>query len=140
MTKLLTMKNFCSAITLFLVALSGCDYYDSRLEIENKTGSAIAVEIYEDTVANVEESNRADFYLQNQIAPNGAKRLTKNGKNGWPFVIVRSKNKRLNVGVYNVDSLKKYRDMEHLINNKMYKWYEFTEAQLQAQNWKISVE
>jgi len=129
------MKN----IIALLLLLSACDYYDHRLEIVNQTKGEITVETYSDTIPEFPGINKTKFYLDETVIPNDTLKLTEIGKNGWPFAISRSRNKKLNLVVYNIDSLRKYESIDTLIRKRIYKRYEFSEKELQEKNWKVVI-
>lgn len=124
-------------IILFLVLLNACDYYDNRLRVINHTNGDITVETYSDTVPEFPSINKTAFYLSKIAAPEDTLNITEIGTNGWPFAIARSKNKRLNLIVYSVDSLRKYQSIDTLINRHIYDRYEFSENELNDKNWTI---
>jgi hypothetical protein len=55
------------------------------------------------------------------------------------FMNILSKNKKLNLFIYNVDTLRKYQFIDTLINRKMYKRLEYSERQLEELKWVIVV-
>jgi hypothetical protein len=58
-------------------------------------------------------------------------------ENGWPFLIQRSKNKRLNVFFINVDTIIKYQDWNHIRESKKYCRKEYTLEELEKTKWII---
>lgn len=124
---------------LLVLFLNGCDYYDRRLEIVNRSKNEIAVENYLDTVPNFPSLGKTEFYLEHRILLGGSAKLTAIGKNGWPFSIIKSKNKKLNLVVYNVDSLRKYQSIDTLIKKQIYTRYEFSEDEMKDKKWKVVI-
>jgi hypothetical protein len=116
-----------------------CDYYDHRLEIVNKGGSEIVVETYLDEMPDFPSVNKTEFYLSHGVAPDDSVTLTKVGKNGWPFLIQRSKNKKLNLVIYSIDSLRKYQSIDTLIKKRIYKRSEFSEDELEKMGWSVKL-
>ncbi|MFM7858438.1 MAG: hypothetical protein ACKO96_42590 [Flammeovirgaceae bacterium] len=127
------------AAIVFMLLLGGCDYYDQRLEIVNKVGSEVAVETYLDTSPDFPSVNKTEFYLSHSVAPNDSVTLTRVGKNGWPFLIQRSKNKKLNLVIYSIDSLRKYQSIDTLIKKGIYKKSEFSEDELEKMGWSVTL-
>src|SRR5690606_26619651 len=127
------------AIISFLIFLSACDYYDNRLQIVNHSNGEIAVETYQDTVPDFPSINKTEFYLKKTAMPEDTLELTEIGKNGWPFLIARSKNKKLNLMVYSVDSLQKYQSIDTLIKRRLYDRYEFSEDELKDKDWIVVI-
>ena len=120
-----------------LLLLCACDHYDRRLEIINNSNSEVAVEIYSDTLPDFPSVTKTEFYLSHGVLPEDTSKLTKMGKNGWPFAIARSSNKKLNLVIYNIDSLRKYRSIDTLIRRNIYKRHEFSEHELEKDGWRI---
>jgi hypothetical protein len=78
------------------------------------------------------------FYIREKILPGETKSKSKPGSTqGWPFLIQRSNNKKLNVFIINIDTLLKYNDWEYIRNHRLYKRYSFTEEELKRINWII---
>ena len=57
----------------------------------------------------------------------------------WPRAIAYSKNKKLNLFVFNVDSLRHYNSIDILIKRRIYKYFKFNEEELEKLDWKIEV-
>lgn len=126
-----------SILLMFFVC--SCDYYDHRLEIVNKGESEIVVETYLDEIPDFPSVNKTEFYLSHGVAPDDSVTLTKVGKNGWPFLIQRSKNKKLNLVIYSIDSLRKYQSIDTLIKKRIYKRSEFSEDELEKMGWSVTL-
>lgn len=126
-----------TAAILVLMFLSACDYYDNRLQIVNRTNGEITAGTYSDTIPDFPSIGKTEFYLRIRTVPDDTLELTAIGKKGWPFTIARSKNKRLNLIVYSVDSLRKYQSIDTLIKKRIYNRYEFSEQELKDKNWIV---
>ena len=124
----------------FLIILTSCDYFDRRLGIVNHTKAEFTVETYSDTIPDFPSINKTEFYLSQTITPNDSLRLIKLGKNGWPLEISNSRNNKLNLVVYNIDSLRNHKSIDTLIRRRIYKRYEFSEKELQDKKWKVIIE
>ena len=130
-----------SSIFIGLIIITSCDPYDNRLEIVNRMEEAIAVHTYSDTIPTAAETNGTGYYLDNVIVPGETRNLIQIGsRNGWPFAIARSKNKKLNLVVFNIDSLRQHQNIDSLISKGIYRSYQFTEADLNNVNWKVVLE
>ena len=124
----------------FCHILLGCDYYDGRLEVQNSTSDAIAVGTFLDSIPTLPVLNKTSYYLQNSINPNETRRLIKTGSTkGWSVRIKKSNNNRLNLFVFQVDSLKIY-GIDSLISLGIYDRYIFSEMELENKNWKVVIE
>ncbi|WP_192349071.1 hypothetical protein [Algoriphagus sp. Y33] len=125
---------------IFTIILSGCDYYDERLQVENKSPNEVAVEIFLDSVPTLSELNKTEYYIQNSIEPDESKRLMEMGSTrGWSFRIKKSNNDRLNLFVFQVDSLKIY-GVDSLISMGVYDKYILSEMYLNEENWIVVIE
>lgn len=125
---------------IFSFILLGCDYYDERLQVQNNTHHVIAVETFLDSIPTLSELNKTEYYLQNSINPSETERLIKMGSTkGWSFRIEKSNNKRLNLFVFHIDSLKMY-GVDSLISLGIYDRYMFSKKELDEKNWKVVIE
>lgn len=57
--------------------------------------------------------------------------------NGWPFLIKRSINNKLNVFILEVDTILKYRDWQVILEKRLYHRYEYSEIDLNKSKWVI---
>lgn len=125
---------------VFSFIIIGCDYYDDRLQVQNSTSHVVAVETFLDSIPTLRELNKTEYYLRNNIGPHETGRLIEKGSTkGWSYRIERSNNKRLNLIVFNIDSLEKY-GVDSLISLRIYNRYMFSERELDGKNWKVVVE
>jgi len=139
-TPVLTMTLKLLYYLIFSFILLGCDYYDGRLEVQNNTSHVIAVETFLDSIPTLSELNKTEYYLQNSINPNETERLIEMGSTkGWSFRIEKSNNNRLNLFVFQIDSLKMY-GIDSLISLGIYDKYIFSEKELDEKNWKVVIE
>ena len=124
----------------FATILLCCDYYDGRLEVQNRTSHIITVETFLDSIPTLSELNKTEFYLRNKIEPDEINRLVEVGSTkGWSFRIKKSNNNRLNLFVFQVDSLKIY-GIDSLVSLGIYDRYIFSETELENKNWKVVIE
>lgn len=130
------LKVFLFIISLVMLA-GTCDYTDNRLKIRNNSNHAIAFDYSIDTVLE-QESKKIESIISDKIMPGETVSQTMPGSaNGWPFLIKRSKNNKLNVFVFEVDTLLKYNDWEYIRTRKLYKRYEYLEEDLNRTNWTV---
>lgn len=123
-----------------LIAIHGCDYVDDRLVLINNTSQNISFETYLDSLPDTSSTLYPDYYLSNYIMPSKQiKHDLIGSKNAWPFMIRRSKNKKLNLIVFPLDSIIKYRRMDSLIFNRAFWSYHFSEQEMEAKNWTIEI-
>jgi hypothetical protein len=134
------MRNLLLVILLSVLLIS-CDYYDHRLWVKNSTDGAICLSTHLDTVPSLSSVNPTGYYLNNAVMPGESENLVKPGSTkGWSFFISESANDKLNLFVYNIDSLKKYQSIDTLIKNRLYTRYSFTEKELEKTDWKVVIE
>jgi hypothetical protein len=112
---------------------------DDRLRIVNQTNDLISVYYHSDTVPEYPSINATQLYLRDSIRINDTVRLTAYDPKPWSYFFERSKNNKLNLFIYSMDSLKKYKDIDTLIRRKIYKKVEYSERQLEKLNWVIVV-
>ncbi|KAF5031656.1 hypothetical protein DSECCO2_625520 [anaerobic digester metagenome] len=133
------MKLHLLLISVSLVTIAGtCDYTDSRLKIKNNSKNAIAFDYSIDTVLEERSNENIAFFLRDKILPGETSLKTKPGStNGWPFLIQKSLNKKLNIFIIEVDTLVKYNDWGYIRKNRLYRRYELTEDELNKKNWIV---
>lgn len=114
-----------------------CDYTDNRLKIKNNSSYSIAFDYSTDTVLEPEIKN-VNAVISDKIMPGKiADQSLPGSTNAWPFLIKKSKNNKLNVFIFNVDTVLKYNDWEYIRNHRLYKRYSITEEELKRTNWTI---
>lgn len=126
---------------LILSFLSSCQIsYEgggNTIKIVNRTDSYIAVEFSQDTVSK--NLNKVEYYIRKQIKPYDS--LEFHGgiePSPWQKFIVNSVNKKLNVFVYNADTLVKYMNMEQIRRNRL--WVvemSISQSELDSMKWVI---
>jgi hypothetical protein len=134
-------KNVCYTMVgaLFLLSQS-CDYYDARLMIHNDTKRTLAIQVYEDTVPDFPSMNMTEFYLNHTVVSGATYNNVLPEKSGWEKIIYRSKNKKLNLFIYEVDSLHKYKSIDTLIKYRIYKYYTYSKEELIKDNWAVKID
>jgi len=132
------MKSIGLLFYTFL--LLGCDYYDDRLVLRNNFNYNVVIEMYHDSVPSFSETNTSGFYLSKIIEQKQEMRFLKIGsQNGWPFFLINSSNNKLNVAVFNADSLRKYGDIKYLIEFDLFDMYSYPIKDLEKKEWRITV-
>lgn len=123
-------------LIIIVIIFISCDYFDNRLKIKNNSNYAIAFDFSQDTIFN--SINNVQAVLNNNIQPIGIKYFSMPGsRRSWSNYINNSKNKKLNIFIFSVDTLYKFYNWNYIISNKLYKRYEFTEDELDKMNWTI---
>jgi len=124
-------------ITSVVMLAGTCDYNDNRLKIKNNSAYDIAFDYSTDTILEQDFTN-FNSIINDKIMPGEvANQLLPGSTNAWPFLIKKSKNNKLNVFIFNNDTLLKYNDREYIRNHKLYKRYSLTEEELNEINWII---
>ena len=114
-----------------------CDYTDNRLKIKNNSNFAIALDYSTDTIL-VQEIKKIDAIISDKIMPGEIVNQSLPGSsNAWPFLIKRSKNNKLNIFIFNIDTLLKYNNWEYIRNQRLYKRYELSEEELNKSDWIV---
>ncbi|KUG08095.1 hypothetical protein [Solirubrum puertoriconensis] len=124
-----------------LLFLSSCiiDYYDSRLLIINQNSSPVCVETFPDTIPNSKEMNYPEYYLTHIISPLDSAAQMMPGKEGWIDEVHFSNNRKLNIFIYNADSVRAYHSMDSLNRNKRYKRISLSLEELERLNWHVTI-
>lgn len=120
--------------------LSGCESFDSRLKIVNKTSFPIYYDFYFNK--NDSLTNNFDVYIRSSIQVNDTSRETTSGI--WLRELQQSDTKRLSLYFYNIDSLKinryKYQNMrQYFLAKKHFTVLKLSEKQLDSCNWIVTV-
>jgi len=133
------MKNIVLVSIILSLLLMSCDYSDSKLMIKNHSKKTIAIQSNIDTILNSAYLGKVPYYETIKITPNDSAYQFLPGKDAWKWEARNSKNKKLNIFIFDLDTLRKYNDMEFIRINKKYKRYEFTEEELNKCNWTIKI-
>jgi len=130
------MKKYWAIILGLLFASCIYDPADSRARIVNQAAYEITLYYGLDTIPL--DQNHTEFYLSNTVKSNDTVRLRAYNAD-WPSLVEESTNKKLNLFVYNVDSLKAYNDIDLMTARKKYTRYQYTLKELEEMNWIIVV-
>jgi len=126
-----------------LLILASCEYMDPHVTVINQSKHAIGIEHASDTIPYRNSLNTAAYYLspnsrfRQSAFPSDTVRLTVWGKQGWLDTVKHSRNKKLNLFVFSLDSVRKYQNMDTIKSKHLYQRISLTEHQLKAQNWVI---
>lgn len=133
------MKKNLLVIMIALLVLAGtCDYSDNRLTVKNNSEQVITVDFSEDTLMEKRSNDNIVYFVRDKIEQGETMRKTMPGsENGWPFLVQRSKNNRLNIFFIEVDTLVKYNDWDYIKANRLYIRKEYTLEELEKGDWVI---
>lgn len=121
-------------VVVFLFQI-GCDFNDGRMQVINNSQHTIAVEFSTDTTFI--SKNKVEYYLSNSIAPEMTRQYLKRDKKGWSNFVKSSVDGKLSLYIYNIDTLRKYMDIDYIKENKIYNLREYTLEELEKDNWII---
>jgi len=127
---------------LALLFLSSCIYesFDSRLKVVNQTDGDFSLNYnISDTVPEYPSINKTAYYLRDTVGRKDTMSVQEESWKSWPVVIDKSKTKKLNLFIYSLDSIKKYKEIDTLISRKIYKRLEYSKDQLEKSNWIVVV-
>ena len=112
------------------------DSWDSSLQIRNKSKRTIVYLTTVDTVIN--RFNNVEYYLEEPILADSIKRATL-FNNDWHHYIDISYNKKLNIYFFDIDTLKKYMNMDYIVRNNLFiKKMEITKVELEKRKFSIT--
>ena len=123
---------------LFLITtLFGCDYEDNRLVITNSSTKPVAVAFSNDTTELI--MNPAEYYILTALNPNETRHFSKPGSpDVWLYYVRTSNFKKLSIYFYDIDTLKKYLNMDYINQNKLFiDKIDYSEEELNKINWMI---
>lgn len=126
-------------VTLFsglLFLFNACDFYDSRLIINNNSSKNIYVAIIPDTILSLGENNTF-IMSEDYIKMFSKKKLIIPGKKGWEELANRSIKNKLHVFILIEDTLKSY-SAEEIVKKQLFeKRIDIGVEDLMKNNWEI---
>jgi len=128
-------------VLLILFLFSSCGMEpegDDRLRIVNHTNYNFSIYYNIDTVPEFPSVNHTYIYLRDSIKINDTINIQEYNRKPWPWFFETSKNRKLNLFIYNINSLKIY-SIDTLIKRKIYKRLTFSKAQLEKLNWTVVI-
>jgi hypothetical protein len=134
--KLLALSALCFCVAV----MSSCVPLDNRLLLVNKTRRSVAVETYTDTIPSYPSINHREFYLENCLLPGDSVRQLRWTREGWVRFVESSRNKSLNLVVYDCERLEKSVSIDSLIKHRIYRLLVVDRATLSKNKWKVVVE
>ncbi len=120
--------------------LTSCDYVDNRLTIINNSNKKICFDFDKDTILTIPALGKKEFYMSSyMINPNESNQVSMPGSTKyWDYYINSSKNKKLNLFIFDYDSVVNC-NWDSLRKNKRFiKRLEITKAQLDSNNWIVN--
>jgi hypothetical protein len=135
------MKYGKFVLLIFLMStLYGCDYYDDRLVVNNRSTSNIYVAISQDTVIRVNDFNAIvmpDYFVKS----NEKKNIIEPGsQKAWEFLAEKSLNQQLHIFIFSEDTLNKYL-VSTVVNKKLFnRRIDLGVNELKVQNWVVVYE
>ncbi len=127
-------------LSSLILLIVGCDYYDDRLIINNKTATNIYVAFSKDTVINIGENNTfmiPDYFVKAFTKKNI---VEPGSKKAWEFFAEKSLNKQLHIFILTEDTLKKY-DASTIIKKRKYeRRIDVGVKELEAKKWEVLYE
>jgi hypothetical protein len=132
------MTTKCIFVLIILNCIISCDPVSSRLKIQNNSEIAIWAVYGTDTLCPSESTNSIQYFLDNQVLPKDVRSLKIiGGKNDWEYYIDRCINKKLNVFVFPIDTIKKYGYSLSTKELKFIKRYSYSKNELDSIEWLI---
>ncbi len=124
-------------LILLITYLTGCDYYDDRLVINNKSRFNIYVAFSRDTIIGIYENNT--FMMPDYLIKANSKRniIEPESKKAWEFLADKSQNKQLHIFILLEDTLKKYEAGEIIKLKKYEKRIDIGVEELKGKNWEV---
>lgn len=127
-----------SVLLIFLLMSCAYDPGDKRLKTINKMDHEIVVYWDSDTIPKYPSINETEVYLRYKIKRGDTLSQPEDDSN-WPMYVRNSLNKKLNLFVYNVDTLMAYNSIDTLNAKKMYRRLEYSEQELDKLNWIVII-
>ena len=134
------MKNNKIYLLGIIILFFSCDYVDNRLTISNKSTNTIIFVTSLDSSLVCWEVQHLEVYLSKKVLPQ--KKMTDifpGSTTEWSKYINRSTNEKLNLFIFDMDTIHKYENWCSIITNKRYvKRYSLTEKELDSMNWIVT--
>ena len=130
-------------IILCFVLVSGCAMEpegDYRLKIVNNTAYQFFVDYNVEGIPQYPSVIDIDNCFDHPVKINDTVRILEYTSKPWPQFFKRSKNDKLNLFIYNLDSLKRYNSIDTLIKKKIYKKLEYSQQELERLEWIVVVD
>lgn len=112
---------------------------DYRLRLVNHTSYQFGVDYNFDTIPQYPSVINTDFYFDHPVKISDTIKMLEKSYKPWSQFFKRNKTNKLNLFIYNIDSLKKYDSIDTLIKRKIYKNLKYSEQQLKKLNWIVVV-
>ncbi|MNE48589.1 hypothetical protein D3C80_1430630 [compost metagenome] len=112
---------------------------DDRLKVVNATNHKLSVYYGLDSLPEYPAVNGTEIYLDRLIEIGDTSSIVVYNLKPWPDFIEKSNNKKLNLFVYNVDSLLIYKNIDTLIKRKIYKTLSYSSEEINSLNWIVVV-
>lgn len=129
-------------LILILFLLFGCiePAGDDRLRIVNHTNYELAYSYNTDIIPRYPSVIDAGIYFDHPVKINDTVKVFEYDHKPWHWFFEKSKNKKINLFIYNLDSLKVYRNIDTLIKRKIYRKFEYSEQEINKLNWIVTIE
>ena len=124
-------------LIFLLTYLTGCDYYDDRLVINNKSTFNIYIAFSKDTILGINENNNfmmPDYFIKRNSKINI---IEPGSKKAWEFLADKCQNKQLHIFILSEDTLKKYEATEIIKLKKYEKRIDIGVEELKGKNWEV---
>lgn len=129
-------------LILLVAILSSCvmdPSGDYRLKVVNATKHELAIDYNIDTLPVYPTVNHTEVYLRQSILVGDTREVLEYSGKPWPDFFEISRNKKLNLFIYNVDSLLPYKSIDTLIKRRIYKRLSYSLAEIDSLNWIVVV-
>ena len=133
------MKRYLISISFLLFACTMEPAGDYRLRLVNHTSYQFGVDYNFDTIPQYPSVINTDFYFDHPVKISDTIKMLEKSYKPWSQFFKRNKTNKLNLFIYNIDSLKKYDSIDTLIKRKIYKNLKYSEQQLKKLNWIVVV-
>jgi hypothetical protein len=130
------MKGKTLLMIILVPLLTGCTTWDSSLQILNKSKRTIVYMTSLDST--ITRFAKAEFYLGRPIFPDSVQRATMFYVT-WDFYADSSYNGKLNLWFFDIDTIKKYMDMDYIVRKNLFvKKKEISKAELAKRKYIIT--
>jgi len=131
--------KLCGILLIFILLSCTYDPQDKRLLVINHTNSEIAIYWNADTIPEYPSISDTEVYLAYYSIKSSDSLWVPEDNANWPKYVENSYNNKLNLFIYRVDSIKKYKNIDTINARRIYKKMEYSAAELNRLNWRVVV-
>lgn len=124
-------------LNLIVAILQSCQdkVLDLRLKVKNESSKTIIFDVFHDSIPSLKYYINPQVYYEKAIRPDSIRAIK---SYGWEDELKFSHNGKVNLYFFDIDTLKKYGDMDTIVRNKLWiKQMSVSKEELEKNNWVV---